>query len=181
MRAPIHPNLSQQIKLVREKTAFVACRSLAIWPLPLPSLAQSNGASATNWFPLVRCSPIGCTQTMRSASPAFAHKSVAWFQPGITAPTTADFQRLLQLDTSWIFKTQVKTRPIYQFSYIFQRRNQTWLFLQKKARYKTSKDPHPSKAIALHLPKEVGWLSPYCGILFCWTYFSLPLQTQRRM
>lgn len=80
-------------------------------PLGPPSLAQSQSI-CNKLISLGALQRPCCTQTVCSASAAFAHKFMVYFQPVVTAPMTAGFQSLSELCTRWIFNPKSDTRPL---------------------------------------------------------------------
>lgn len=158
MRAPIHPNCTQQIQLLRGTMFFSNMQVRSnVAPLPLPPLAQSQQEHLQQInFPWCIAAPLAAHRLRIQHLLPFLTSSRDAFSQLSQLLQLQTFKGFLQLDTRW----RVEKKPTCYFSYIAQMEDWTWLFLQEKLGTKLQRTHIPSKDVALYPPKELGWSSP---------------------
>ena len=147
MRAPIHLNHTQQMQLVRKKDVHLwHAGQRQYGPLPFPPLAQSQiehlqqinfpWCVAAPWLHTDRALSICCLSSqvhgMLSASHHGAHSC------GLSKAFTTGYKMDLQT------QSQDKTNMLIFIHCPDEKLNLA--LLTRRARYKTSKDPHPFKS-----------------------------------
>lgn len=143
MRAPIHPNCTQQIQLLRGTMFFSNMQVRSnVAPLPLPPLAQSQQEHLQQInFPWCIAAPLAAHRLRIQHLLPFLTSSRDAFSQLSQLLQLQTFKGFLQLDTRWRVK---KKNNMLLFIHCPNGRLNLAL-LARKARFKTSEDPYTFK------------------------------------